>query len=73
VQLTLKQGDVALQTMNNQMLPMLMNLLEDVDGVTLRLNDFTEQLNDNPSMLIRGKTPTPLGPGEKAVLTKARG
>ena len=66
VQLTLKQSDVALQTINSQMLPMLMNLLQDVDGVTLRLDDFTQQLNDNPSILIRGKTPTPLGPGEKA-------
>ena len=72
MQLTLKQSDVPLQTINSQMLPMLMNLLQDVDGVTLRLDDFTQQLNDNPSILIRGKTPTPLGPGEKAASTKAR-
>lgn len=71
-QSTLQASDVTLQAINNQMLPQLMNVLEDVDGVTLRLNDFTQQLIDNPSILVRGQAPVPLGPGETRTTAKAR-
>lgn len=71
-QFTIQRSNVTLETINSQMLPQLTNLLEDVDGVTLRLDDFIQQLSDNPSMLIRGQKPVPLGPGETANTTKAR-
>ncbi|MBY0377950.1 MAG: MlaD family protein [Gammaproteobacteria bacterium] len=64
VQLTLNQSDATLQTINNQILPLVMSVLGNIDGFTLRLDDFTQQLSDNPSMLIRGQAPLPLGPGE---------
>jgi phospholipid/cholesterol/gamma-HCH transport system substrate-binding protein len=71
-QSTFQQGNVTLQTINNQMLPQLMTLLDNVNGVTLRLDDFTQQLSNNPAMLIRGQVPAPLGPGETGNTTKAR-
>ena len=71
-QTTFQQGDVTLQTINDQMLPQLMTLLDNVNGVTLRLDDFTQQLSNNPSMLIRGQAPVPLGPGETRTTAKAR-
>lgn len=72
VQLTLKQSDAVLQTINNQLLPLAINVLGSIDGFTLRLDDFTQQLSDNPSMLIRGQAPAPLGPGETRTTTKSR-
>lgn len=72
VQLTLQQSDAVLQTINNQLLPQAMAVLNNIDSFTLRLDDFTQQLSDNPSMLIRGQAPAPLGPGETRAATKAR-
>lgn len=69
---TIQRSNVTLETINNQMLPQLTNLLDDVDGVTLRLDGFIQQLSDNPSMLIRGQAPTPLGPGETRNTTQLR-
>ena len=71
-QSTLQQGNVTLQTINDQLLPQVMILLDNVNGVTLRLDDFTQQLSDNPSILIRGQAPVPLGPGETRTTAKAR-
>jgi phospholipid/cholesterol/gamma-HCH transport system substrate-binding protein len=71
-QFTIQRSNVTLETINSQTLPQMTNLLEDVDGVTLRLNDFIQQLSDNPSMLVRGQKAAPLGPGETGNTTKAR-
>jgi phospholipid/cholesterol/gamma-HCH transport system substrate-binding protein len=71
-QTTLQQGNVTIQAINDQMLPQLTSLLDNVDGVTLRLDDFTQQLADNPSILIRGQAPVPLGPGETRNTAKTR-
>lgn len=71
-QFTLQNSNVTLETINNEMLPQVMNLLNNVDGVTLRLDDFIQQLSDNPSMLIRGQASTPLGPGETRTTTQLR-
>ncbi len=73
VQLTLKQSNVMLQSINNQLLPSFMSTLDNIDGLTVRLDDFTQQLSDNPSMLIRGKAPAALGPGETRTSTQNRG
>lgn len=72
VQLTLNQSDATLQTINTQLLPLVMSVLGNIDGFTLRLDDFTQQLSDNPSMLIRGQAPLPLGPGETRATTPSR-
>lgn len=72
VQATLQSSNVTLETINNQMLPQMMNLLDNADGVTLRLDDFLQQLSDDPSMLIRGQAPLPLGPGETRNTAKMR-
>lgn len=72
VELTLNQSDATLQTINTQLLPLVMSVLGNIDGFTLRLDDFTQQLSDNPSMLIRGQAPLPLGPGETRATTPSR-
>ncbi len=71
-QFTIQRSNVTLETINSQMLPQVANLLDDVDSVTLRLDGFIQQLSDNPSMLIRGEAPAPLGPGETRTTAKAR-
>lgn len=48
----------AMQVLTTQTLPSTNNVLENVD-------DITKSLKDNPSLLIRGAAPLPLGPGEK--------
>lgn len=58
------EANSAIQTINNELLPLFINVFGNIDGLTLRLDDFTQQLSDNPSLLIRGQAPLPLGPGE---------
>ncbi len=71
-QVTLQQGNDLLQDIHNQVLPQTMDLLGNVDGLTLHLDEFIQQLSDNPSMLIRGKAPALLGPGETSPTQKRR-
>ena len=58
------EANSTIQTINNELLPLFINVFGNIDGLTLRLDDFTQQLSDNPSLLIRGQAPLPLGPGE---------
>jgi len=39
--------------------------MNNLNDVSRTLNEVTNQLKQNPSMLIRGVAPAPLGPGER--------
>lgn len=54
----------AARTLQTQTLPSANQALTNLEDVARNLNQFTTQLNQNPSMLIRGKSPTAPGPGE---------
>lgn len=61
----------AMQTMsatmlniNNQVLPQVQTSMSDFQATMSNLKRFSNQLDDNPSILVRGKQPAQPGPGE---------
>ena len=40
-------------------------MISNLNDVTRTLNEVSIQLKQNPSVLIRGAAPAPLGPGER--------
>jgi len=60
-----QQLPITIQTFNNQTLPAANQLLSSLQNVGDNLTIITNQIKQNPSILIRGQTPPPLGPGEK--------
>lgn len=61
----LKYSISSLKTLNNQTLPATYRLLENLNDASRALNDVSVELKQNPSILIRGAAPAPLGPGER--------
>lgn len=61
----LKQSTSALKVLDSQTLPSTYRLLSNMNDVMRNLNDVSTQLKQNPSILLRGAAPLPLGPGEK--------
>jgi len=55
----------AMQTLQMQTLPDASRIMTNLDRVTENLSALVSELRDNPSVLIRGRQPAPLGPGEK--------
>jgi len=53
-----------LESLQTQTLPNISRLLINLDSVSRNLNDITDEIKQNPSILIRGSSPPPLGPGE---------
>lgn len=60
-----QNGEVIAQTINQQVLPKTDHLLDQSNQLIYDFRQFTQQLSDNPSVLIRGRQPLPAGPGEK--------
>jgi phospholipid/cholesterol/gamma-HCH transport system substrate-binding protein len=48
----------------NQIMPAAQQALQNLGQAAQKVNKFTGQLDENPSMLIRGKAPLAKGPGE---------
>ncbi|MBB72272.1 MAG: ABC transporter substrate-binding protein [Legionellales bacterium] len=62
---TMTNVDVAVKTVNDQLLPPAVNAVSDFGAVMLNLKGVSQQLDENPSVLIRGREPLPPGPGER--------
>ena len=62
---TMKTGEQAIHVFSTQVLPTTQQTLVNLTKLTQNMNQLTEELQHNPSMLVRGKQPAPLGPGEK--------
>lgn len=60
----LNNGDSALQTVNNQLIPQLINSVTDIQSILNNAKTVSEQLAADPAVIIRGKAPQPPGPGE---------
>jgi len=54
-----------LDTLNRQTLPAANQAISNMNSVMNNMNAVSLELKQNPSVIIRGKTPQPLGPGEK--------
>jgi phospholipid/cholesterol/gamma-HCH transport system substrate-binding protein len=55
----------AMHAINEETLPMLNQAMINLQEMTQNMVSVTHTLKQNPAVLIRGKTPEPLGPGEK--------
>ena len=64
-QLVMKDGRVTIQNLNNQLLPSVQQMMVKLNGIMSNLNQVTAEMERNPSMFIRGRTPGQPGPGEK--------
>lgn len=58
-------ADKAAQILETQTLPDVNQVVNNFDEMSRNLSDVSNELKQNPSVLIRGKQPNNLGPGEK--------
>lgn len=61
----MKSGLDTMQIVANQTLPATNQAMANIESITRNLMSITNDLKQNPAVLIRGKAPPPLGPGEK--------
>ncbi len=53
-----------MNTLTQQTLPSTNQVLTNLSLITNNLLEVSDHLRQNPSLLIRGQKPQPLGPGE---------
>lgn len=61
----LQNSAETMQIINRHILPAANQTINRVDGMTGQMGSIVTEIKQNPSIVIRGKTPEPLGPGEK--------
>lgn len=62
---TMQSGQVVIHNFSDQVMPSAQQALSNLSRVTMSMQHLTDQLQRDPSMLVRGRQPEPLGPGEK--------
>lgn len=60
----MQAGQVAINNLTQQVAPAATMTLQHLNAIEVNLTTLTNNMKRNPSMLIRGKQPTPPGPGE---------
>jgi len=58
-------GTRSAEIFETQTLPATNRAIDNISDISQGLSGITAEINENPAILIRGKTPQPLGPGEK--------
>ncbi|MBA2711009.1 MAG: MCE family protein [Tatlockia sp.] len=61
---TMDSGKIAIDKISQQTLPPVITLLRRLDKIAANLEKVSAQMKQNPSVIIRGTTPAPPGPGE---------
>jgi phospholipid/cholesterol/gamma-HCH transport system substrate-binding protein len=59
-----KTGSRSLDDLSQQTLPMAQDIMLKLKSTLQNIEQLSGELNKNPAMLIRGRKPAPLGPGE---------
>jgi len=62
---TMRSGQAAINNFSNQVLPNAAQALSGLSQATSSVDRLTEELQRDPSMLVRGKQAAQLGPGER--------
>lgn len=57
-------GKIAIDKISQQTLPSATTLIERLNSIAANLEKVSEQMRQNPAVVIRGTTPPPRGPGE---------
>ena len=61
---TMQKSEVMINNLSQQLLPSAAASLNNIQSLTSNLQQFSIELKQNPSVIIRGKTPALPGPGE---------
>ncbi|MBA2655524.1 MAG: MCE family protein [Tatlockia sp.] len=61
---TMESGKTAIDKISQQTVPPVITLIHRLDNIAANLEKMSTQLRQNPSVVIRGTTPPPRGPGE---------
>ena len=61
---TMQDSQLMIQTISQQILPSVTESLNNIETLTSNLQQFSIELKQNPSVIVRGKTPALAGPGE---------
>ena len=61
----LKNGQMTLQILNEQTLPTINSLISNLNTTSNNLLITSKNIKQNPSVILRGETPPPPGPGER--------
>jgi phospholipid/cholesterol/gamma-HCH transport system substrate-binding protein len=70
---TMRSGRLALNNISTQIIPPAVDVLDRVRNVMANWGALSAELKQNPAILIRGKTTSTLGPGEKEPVSHADG
>lgn len=65
VAVTMRDTRTAVQNVSQQLVPSTQQLMTQLHNVAGNLQQLSAELQHNPSILVRGKYPSPPGPGEK--------
>ena len=65
IKLMMRDAHTTMQNVTTQMAPSVQQLLDKLNVMTDHLQQLSRDLEHNPSILVRGKYPSPAGPGEK--------
>jgi phospholipid/cholesterol/gamma-HCH transport system substrate-binding protein len=61
----IKGGVTTVDTFNRETLPKTNQAIMNMDNVMNEISTIAEELKENPSVILRGKSPPTLGPGER--------
>ncbi len=59
-----RNGAVTLETVNNQLMPQAVSSMYSVQTLLNNLTHVSQQMEENPAVIIRGRQSSPPGPGE---------
>ena len=62
---TMQGGRLVIRNFSDQVMPSAQTALSNLAAATTSMHQLTDELQHDPSMLVRGRAPQPLGPGEK--------
>lgn len=62
---TMEGANSLIENVSQQMVPQTTDMMQEINETIRQINQLSAKLQRNPSMLIRGQNPAPLGPGEK--------
>ncbi len=60
----LRNGAATMQTVNNQLMPQTVSTMNYVQTLLNNLTNVSQQMEENPAVLVRGRQPAQPGPGE---------
>ena len=62
--ITMNNASAAMENVNDQLLPKAADVLDNMESVLHNAKDLSQQLDANPSVILRGRRAPPRGPGE---------